>query len=102
MYGIARMQDRRRRRAERRKRIKNVLCIMGIILSCILIIGAARGKDRAITGYEYKSISTLWELLEYCPEDVNRWEYLSLVMQLNGMHDETVYANRLYMIPAFK
>ena len=92
----------RKRRRERRRRVKRGICILSIILVCLLIIGAGAGKDKVITGYEYKSTDTLWGLLKYCPEDMDRWEYLDLVMELNGMSDETVYSDRLYQVPIFK
>lgn len=32
---------------------------------------------------------------------MNRWEYMELIKELNGMNGDTVYADRLYMIPIF-
>ena len=93
--------DIARRHRLRKKMAMRALYITGIVLICLLITGAVRGKDKVITGYEYKKTDTLWELLEYCPEDMDRWEYLYEIMELNGMDDMTVQANRLYMVPVF-
>lgn len=101
LKGIARMHYRKHRRVKRLGQMKKIVCVLGIITICILIIGAATGKDRVIIGYRYESTNTLWGPLEYCPEYMNRWEYMELIKELNGMNGDTVYADRLYMIPIF-
>ena len=95
------MKELQRVRKQKRL-IKRLLCIVGTIGICLLVIGAVKGKDKSITGYEYKSTATLWELLAYCPEDMNRWEFLNLVMEVNGMTDCVVQADRLYQVPVFE
>lgn len=36
---------------------------------------------------------TLWDIAEeYCPENVNCWEWIEAVKELNGMQDSTICA----------
>ena len=86
----------------RKRRGKSIAFVIGVISLCFLVVGAVKGKDRIITGYEYKCTDTLWGLLEHCPKNMDRWEYLDIVMEINGMNDTTVYANRLYQVPIFE
>ncbi len=102
MHGIAKIQNRRRRKAHRRKQIRRLLLILALIAVCVLLTGITKAREKSIVGYEYKTTDTLWGLLEYCPEDMDRWEYLDLVMEINGMSDRVVYKNRLYQVPVFE
>ena len=95
---IKRIQQKRKKD----RLIKRVICVAALICICFLIVGSVKGKERIITGYEYKSTETLWEFLKYCPCDMNRWEYLDLIMELNGMEDRAVRTDRLYMVPVFE
>ena len=98
---IVRIEIARRHRT-RQRRIRQVLYIIGIIAVCMLITGAFEGRDKVATRYEYTTTDTLWGLLECCPEDMDRWEYLGIVMELNGMSDRVVYRDRLYQVPIFE
>ena len=94
--------DIARRHRRRHRRLMRILYIIGIIAVCVLIMGAFEGNDKIVSGYEYTTTDTLWGLLEYCPEDMDRWEYLGIVMELNGMSDRVVYPNRIYQVPIFE
>ena len=92
---------KKRKRNKRRAIAKLILAIV-VLCICFLIIGAAGKNNRKVIGYEYESTDTLWGLLEHCPYDMNRWDFIDLVMELNGMTSCTVQANRLYQVPVFE
>ena len=96
------IEIRAARRARRRKRrIRNILLTIAVIAICMLLAGLANAGERAVSGYEYTKTGTLWALLEYCPADMDRWEYINIVMELNGMDDMTVQPDRLYQVPVY-
>lgn len=94
--------DIARRHRRRRRRTKVVFSVIGMIVVCLLLMGVTLKKERCVARYEYKTTDTLWGLLEYCPENMDRWEYLNFVMELNGMQERLVYPNRLYQVPVFE
>lgn len=55
LKGIARMHYRKHRRVKRLGQMKKIVCVLGIITICILIIGAATGKDRVISDIDMKA-----------------------------------------------
>lgn len=94
---------KRRQRERRRKRLKKAICIMCLIICtiviAILLCGTSYGSGTP--EYEYHTCDRLWDFVRFCPVEMDRWEYLYEVMELNGMDDMTVQANRLYLVPVF-
>ncbi|MBO5060271.1 MAG: hypothetical protein J6C82_05090 [Clostridia bacterium] len=82
-------------------RLKVALCILAVIAFVILLCGL-EVKEKTAMGYEYQSCNQLWDLTQYCPDDMDKWEYIALIMQLNAMDDMTVYSDRLYQVPIYE
>ena len=55
-----------------------------------------------ITGYEYDTCDTLWELTVYCPDTVDKRDFIDEVMKINNMKNETVYSGRVYQYPIYE
>ena len=95
---------RMRQRARKVKRAKRSISVISIVIVVILIALLLCGSSsvQCAAEYEYKSTDTLWDLLKYCPEDIDRWDFIYEIMELNGMEDMTVSTDRLYMVPIYK
>ncbi len=76
-----------------------ICLIVFIVAIAILLCGTSYG--RGTPEYEYHTCERLWDFVRFCPVDMDRWEYIYEIMELNGMDDMTVQANRLYMVPVF-
>ena len=98
VYEIKRRQWERIRKRQK-KAIGTVCIIIGVVLVAILLCGTSYGKGTP--EYEYHTCDRLWDFVRFCPVDMDRWEYLYEIMELNGMDDMTVQANRLYLVPVF-
>ena len=98
VYEIKRRQ-RERIRKRQKKAIGTVCLIIGVVLVAILLCGTSYGKGTP--DYEYHTCDRLWDFVRFCPVDMDRWEYLYEIMELNGMDDMTVYPGRVYMVPVF-
>ena len=92
-------RQRERRKKRQKKAIGTVCLIIGIILVAILLCGTSYGKTTP--EYEYHTCNRLWDFVKFCPVDMDRWDYLYEIMELNGMDDMTVYPGRVYMVPIF-
>ena len=101
MHAKTKVEGRRRRRAALYRRMRRLLLILALLAVCALLVGLAKAGEKVISGYEYTKTGTLWALLEYCPADMDRWEYINIVMELNGMSDMSVQSDRLYQVPVY-
>jgi hypothetical protein len=94
---------KRRQRERRRKRLRKAICtvciIVCIVLLSILLCGTSYG--RGTPEYEYHTCERLWDFVKFCPVDMDRWDYLYEVMELNGMEDMTTNSGRIYMVPIY-
>lgn len=85
----------------KQKRLRLTVSILAIFAAVILLCGLAHKPK--VSGYEYDSATTLWELSErYCPDSMDKRKYIDEVMRLNNMSDSTVYAHRLYLVPIYE
>ena len=93
-----------RQKIRRRQRMVKGISILALFLCVLLLIGAMLVTEPPkAEAYEYDTCSTLWELAErYCPEDMDKRDFINEVMALNAMVNETVYRNRLYMVPIYE
>ena len=94
---------KRRQRERRRRRQKRALYVTSLIV-CVVVIslllcGTSYKKD--VPTYEYHTCDNLWEFLRFCPESIDRWDYIEEIMILNGMPDKAVYPDRLYQVPIY-
>ncbi len=97
------MQIKRRQRERRRKRLRKAICIVCLVMCVValatLICGTSYG--RGTPEYEYHTCERLWDFVKFCPVDMDRWEYVYEVMELNGMEDMTTHSGRVYMVPIY-
>lgn len=95
---------RKRQRDRRNKRRERMLWSLILIICLIVIAGLLLGatpKKYTVT-YEYHSCDALWEFVKFCPDRMDRWEYLGEIQELNGMDDMTVHPGEVYMVPIYK
>ena len=94
----------KRRRERRKEALIKFVCLLiialGVVTWCMTLCGAVSGREA--TEYEYHTANALWDFVKFCPVDMDRWEYIEEVMELNGMENETVYPGRVYMVPIYK
>ncbi len=89
-----------RRKLKRKRGLFITACLILIVLAVILLSGA---KHPEAVGYEYVTGTSLWGMAEeYCPDGMDKRDYISEVMALNAMADSVVYANRLYAVPIYE
>ncbi len=101
MTSIEMRKRQRDRKKKRRVRIiAAVLVILFLVVQVLLLLGATGRTEEPV--YEYHTCDRFWDFLEYCPENMDRWEYLELVKELNGMDDYTVHTDKLYKVPVFE
>ena len=81
--------------------MKKLLIITAVIGAAVLLCGTRHNPK--IAGYEYDTANTLWELSErYCPDNMDKREYIEAVKQLNGMKDDVVHPHVLYQVPIYE
>ena len=94
----------RRKRERRKESLIKVICLLivavwaitwGMMLCCV---ASGQGSPE----YEYHTADRLWDFVKFCPVNVDRWEYLEEICELNGMDDMTVHPGRVYMVPIYK
>lgn len=97
------IQIKRRQRERRRRRLKKVMCGIGVIICIVLlsILLCGTSYGRGTPEYEYHTCERLWDFVKFCPVDMDRWDYLYEVMELNGMEDMTTHSGRVYMVPIY-
>lgn len=97
------IQIKRRQRERRRKRLRKAICTICIIVCtvvlAILLCGTSYG--RGTPEYEYHTCERLWDFVRFCPVDMDRWDYLYEIIELNGMNDMTVHPGKVYMVPIY-
>ena len=101
MTSIEMRKKQRDRKKKRRLRvIAAVLVILFLIVQVLLLLGATWRTEEPV--YEYHTCNRLWDFVKFCPVEMDRWEYLYEIMELNDMADMTVYPSRVYMVPMYK
>lgn len=73
--------------------------VFGIIIVLLL---SGCNKTYRIVDYNYTKCNTLWELLKYCPEDMDIHIFLDEIRELNAIENDIVYSNRLYQVPVYE
>lgn len=102
MSNIFEIKRRMRARERRRKHIKNLVIGILVIFLALLLLGLSQRENR-VTAYGYDTCITLWDLADkYCPNSIDRRDFIEEVRQLNAMTDYKVYTNRLYQYPIYK
>ena len=94
-------RTRIRKQRQRKRRLRLIAGILAVIATTVLLCGLTHKPQ--VSGYEYDTASTLWELSErYCPDSMDKRKYIDEIMQLNNMSDSTVYAHKMYMVPVYE
>ena len=94
------VRPRRKLKRKRKRGLFITACLALIVLAVILLSGA---KHPEAAGYEYVTGTSLWGMAEeYCPDSMDKRDYISEIMALNAMADSVVYANRLYAVPIYE
>lgn len=102
MSNIFEIKRRMRARERRRKRIKNLVIGILVIFLALFLLGLTQ-RGNSATAYGYDACITLWDLADkYCPNSMDKRDFIEKVRQLNAMSDYKVYANRLYQYPVYK
>ncbi len=94
-------RSRKRRNAERKRKALKVLGILALGLIIALLCGMGINRPK-ITGYDYKTGTSLWDLASDCPDSVDKRQMIAEIMAVNAMIDSTVYGGRLYQVPVYK
>lgn len=82
--------------------MKKILIITATVAVAVLLCGIARHKP-TLVGYEYDTAETLWGLADkYCPENMDKRQYIAEVMELNCMPNEVVHPHMLYQVPIYE
>ena len=90
-----------RARKRRRKFIKNLVIGILVIFLALLLLGLSQRENR-VTAYGYDTCITLWDLADkYCPNSIDRRDFIEEVKRLNNMHDYKVYSEQLYQYPIY-
>ena len=102
MSNVFEIKRRMRARERRRKLTKNLVIGISVILIALLLLGLSQRKN-SVTAYGYDTCTTLWDLADkYCPNSMDKRDFIEKVRHLNAMSDYKVYANRLYQYPVYK
>ena len=102
MSNIFEIKRRMRVRERHRKLIKNLVIGILVIFLALFLLGLTQ-RENSVTAYGYDTCITLWDLADkYCPNSMDRRDFIEEVRQLNAMPDYKVYANRIYQYPIYK
>jgi len=104
--GLKRLEKRHEEQAKRKARktkvIKKVIAICFVIVTIVTWV-LTFWSGRTIASTKFDTCSSLWELAEmHCPDDINKWDFIDDVKELNAMSDNTVMLGRLYEYPIYE
>lgn len=74
--------------------IEAVCMLLIVVLICALVVNAISEPDYDFeeTTYEVQSGDCLWNIAsEYCPQSMNKWDYIKLVMERNHLTDSVIH-----------
>lgn len=76
------------------KRVIEVLCILAlIVMLCSFVIAAMNSKyEFEEQTYTVKKGDCLWYIAnDYCPDGMDKWDYIRLIQERNNLSDSTIY-----------
>lgn len=72
-----------------------LLAVVGILVLNYAFQPTMNAYDWNEETYRVRTGESLWTIsADYCPDGVDRREWISAVQELNGMNDSTVYQNQ--------
>ena len=78
------------------------LILFVAVIMAILYVYYITEPKFVVADYTYVSCDRLWDLTKYCPQKMDKRDFISEIIELNGMSDSVVHSNRLYQIPVYE
>lgn len=81
--------------------LESICMLLSLVLLCALVVVAFAEPDynfEEIT-YEIKTGDRLWDIAdEYCPQSMNKWDYIYLIMERNKLDNSVIYPGECLVI----
>lgn len=81
--------------------IEAVCILLILVLICTLVVMALSEPDYNFeeTTYNVQSGDCLWNIAsEYCPKSMDKWDYISFVMERNHLTDSVIYPGQCLVV----
>lgn len=81
--------------------IELICVILALVLFCTLAVMALSKPEHNFmeTTYKVESGDCLWDIsVEFCPDTMNKWDYIDLIIERNNLSDPTIYPGQNLII----
>ena len=76
-----------------------ILLILALICTLTVMVLAEPDYNFEETIYKVKSGDCLWDIAdEYCPNSMDKWDYINLVMERNNLSESVIHAGQRLIV----